>query len=85
MSFWTNRRRFMQATSSAIAVGALSSVVRPASAQSSGELRVTVGGGDGGKAAIEAFVKPFEAETGIKVTPITEDANAGAIELMVKS
>ncbi|WP_031251703.1 ABC transporter substrate-binding protein [Mesorhizobium sp. LSHC412B00] len=84
MSFWLNRRRFMQATSAAIAAGALSSA-RPTSAQSSGELRVTVGGGDVGKATIEAFVKPFEAETGIKVTPITEDANPGAIELMVKS
>ncbi|MER9533870.1 ABC transporter substrate-binding protein [Mesorhizobium sp. M0309] len=85
MSFWINRRRFMQATSSAIAVGALSSVVRAASAKSSGELRVTVGGGDVGKATIEAYVKPFEAETGIKVTPITDDANMGQIELMVKS
>ncbi|WP_342202973.1 ABC transporter substrate-binding protein [Mesorhizobium carmichaelinearum] len=75
----------MQATSSAIAVGALSSIVRPASAQSPGELRVTVGGGDVGKATIEAFVKPFEAETGIKVTPITDDSNVTAIELMVKS
>ncbi|WP_281411321.1 twin-arginine translocation signal domain-containing protein [Mesorhizobium sp. NZP2077] len=35
-----NRRRFMQATSSAIAVGALSS----AFAQSSGQLRVSGGG-----------------------------------------
>ncbi|WP_353039750.1 ABC transporter substrate-binding protein [Mesorhizobium sp. M1300] len=85
MSFCINRRRFMQATSSAMAVGTLSSVVRRASAQSSGELRVTVGGGDVGKATIEAFVKPFEAETGIKVTPITDDANMGQIELMVKS
>ncbi|MER8734571.1 ABC transporter substrate-binding protein [Mesorhizobium sp. M1227] len=84
MSSWINRRRFMQATSSAIAAGALSSV-RPASAQSSGELRVTVGGGDVGKATIEAYVKPFEAETGIKVAPITDDAVMGQIELMVKS
>ncbi|TIN33726.1 MAG: twin-arginine translocation signal domain-containing protein [Mesorhizobium sp.] len=46
MSFWINRRRFMQATSSAIAAGALSCLTRPASAQSSGELRVTVGSTD---------------------------------------
>ncbi|MDX8483389.1 ABC transporter substrate-binding protein [Mesorhizobium sp. VK24D] len=85
MSFWINRRCFMQAMSSAIAAGALSSVTRPASAQSAGELRVTVGGGDWGKANIEAYVKPFEAETGIKVTPITDDTNLGQIELMVKS
>lgn len=84
MSFWINRRRFMQATSSAVAAGALSSVL-PASAQSSGQLTVTVGGGDVGKATIEAFVKPFEAETGIKVNAITEDASMSAIELMVKS
>lgn len=37
------------------------------------------------KANIEAYVKPFEADTGVKVTPITDDANMGQIELMVKS
>ncbi|TIQ24634.1 MAG: twin-arginine translocation signal domain-containing protein, partial [Mesorhizobium sp.] len=47
MSFWINRRRFMQTTSSAVAAGALSSVL-PVSAQSSGQLTVTVGGGDVG-------------------------------------
>ncbi|MER8798526.1 ABC transporter substrate-binding protein [Mesorhizobium sp. M0984] len=81
MTFSVNRRRFVQLSSSAIAVGALSSVASRASAQS-GELRVTVGGGDYGKANIEAYVKPFEAETGIKVTAITSDFDPAQLELM---
>ncbi|TIX46488.1 MAG: ABC transporter substrate-binding protein [Mesorhizobium sp.] len=82
---YLNRRRFMQATSSAIAVGALSSVGSRASAQASSELTVAVGGGDYGKANIEAYLKPFEAETGIKLNPITDDIDMGKIELMMKS
>lgn len=85
MGLLVNRRRFMQATSSAIAAGALSSVGGRASAQSSSELRALVYGGDTGKAVIEAFVKPFEAETGIKVTPITDQTSLAQIELMVKT
>lgn len=80
-----NRRRFIQATSSAIAVGALSSVTTRAVAQSSGELRVLVNGGEVGKAQIEAYVKPFAAETGINVTPITQDLDFAKLELMMKA
>lgn len=78
-----NRRGFIQATSSALAVGALSAVAEPVSAQSPGELRVLVGGGAAGKANIEAYVKPFQIETGIKVTPITDDIHWTQLELMV--
>ncbi|MER8542943.1 ABC transporter substrate-binding protein [Mesorhizobium sp. M1334] len=85
MNYRINRRRFMQATSSAIAVGALSSVANRASAQSLSEITVALGGGDWGKANIQAYAKPFETETGIKVTPITDDIDMGKIELMVKS
>ncbi|WP_404294885.1 ABC transporter substrate-binding protein (plasmid) [Microvirga sp. RSM25] len=85
MSFRMNRRLFMQATSSAIAAGTLSSVTGRASAQSSGGLRVLVGGGDWGKANMEAYVKPFEAATGIKVTPITDEMTAAQLELMMKT
>ncbi|RAZ71152.1 ABC transporter substrate-binding protein [Mesorhizobium atlanticum] len=80
-----NRRRFIQAASSAVAAGALSSVATRSRAQSSGELRVLVNGGDVGKSNIEAYVKPFEAETGVKVTPITQDFDFAKLELMVKS
>jgi putative spermidine/putrescine transport system substrate-binding protein len=76
-----NRRRFMQATTSAVAVGALSSVAGRASAQG-GEVRVMVGGGDWGKANIEAYCRPFEAETGITVTPITDQIDMAQVELM---
>ena len=41
-----------------------------------------VGGGDWGKANIDAYVKPFEAETGIKVTPITDQIEMAQVELM---
>lgn len=85
MSIRINRRRFMQATSSAVAVGALSSVARRASAQSSGELKIVVVGGNFGKAVLEAFVKPFEAETGIKVTPVNQDVNDAQIGMMVEA
>ncbi|MFQ6163450.1 ABC transporter substrate-binding protein [Sinorhizobium meliloti] len=80
-----NRRRFMQAASSVAAVGALSTVAGRALAQSSGELTVAVGGGAWGKANIEAYVKPFEAETGIKVNPITDEMGRQQLELMVKT
>ncbi|MFK0692121.1 ABC transporter substrate-binding protein [Mesorhizobium sp. IMUNJ 23033] len=73
----------MQVTSSAVAAGALSFVPGRATAQSPGELRVVVGGGDWGKANIDAYVKPFQAETGIKVTPIADEVSFAQLELMV--
>ncbi|KWV55292.1 ABC transporter [Rhizobium altiplani] len=85
MSFFINRRRFMQATSSAVALGALSSAVGRAQAGAPGELRVNMSGGNWGEAFQEAFVKPFEAETGVKVVPITQDLSTSQIALMVKS
>ncbi|MFA1621969.1 ABC transporter substrate-binding protein [Rhizobium mongolense] len=84
MSFLINRRRFMQATSSAVALGALSSAVG-AHAQSSGELRVNISGGNWGEAYMAAFVKPFEAETGIKIIPIHQDISTSQIAMMVQS
>ncbi|MER8804830.1 ABC transporter substrate-binding protein [Mesorhizobium sp. M0998] len=84
MKFLINRRGFLQTTSTALAVGALPSFAKKASAQSK-ELRILVYGGDAGKASIEAFTKPFEAETGIKVTAITQDFLPAQLELMVKS
>lgn len=82
MSILMNRRRLMQASSSAVMMGAMSQITGRARA-SSDELRVAVGGGDWGKANIEAYVKPFQAETGIKVTPITDDSTLTLLELMV--
>ncbi|MCK1348490.1 MULTISPECIES: ABC transporter substrate-binding protein [unclassified Bradyrhizobium] len=78
-----NRRRLMQASSSALALGALNSSLGRAFARPTDELRVAVGGGDWGKANIEAYVKPFQAETGIKVTSITDDSTLAQVELMV--
>lgn len=85
MGIWMNRRRFIHATSSAVAVGALTSVANRASAQSPGELKIRVSGGAYGKANIDAYVKPFEAETGIKVTPITDWTTLAQIELMQRT
>ncbi|MER8448213.1 ABC transporter substrate-binding protein [Mesorhizobium sp. M1066] len=84
MSMSINRRRFMHGAS-AIAVGAMSYQSRRAAAQSSGELSVALNGGDYAKACIEAYVKPFEAETGIKVTPVAEEVPAATLELMVST
>ncbi|WOH52483.1 ABC transporter substrate-binding protein [Bradyrhizobium sp. sBnM-33] len=80
-----NRRRFMKATSSAIAVGALSSVAGPVSAASSDALRLNMSAGNFGEAIMNAFVKPFEAETGIKVMPVYQDIRAAQVGLMVKT
>ncbi|UXN57605.1 ABC transporter substrate-binding protein [Phyllobacterium zundukense] len=85
MSLLINRRRFMQATSSAVAIGALSSASGRARASTSGELRVNMSGGNWGEAFKEAFVKPFEAENGITVVPIEQDLSTSQIALMVES
>ncbi|MGX9144662.1 ABC transporter substrate-binding protein [Mesorhizobium sp. 128a] len=85
MTFEINRRRFMQTASSVIAAGALSGVAGRASASSSNELRVSVYGGQIGEALIESTLKPFEAETGIKMIPVTQDITLAPLELMVKS
>lgn len=49
------------------------------------ELRVVVHGGDVAKAYIEAYVKPFQAETGIKVHAITDQITFAQLELMVST
>lgn len=82
MISFINRRGFIQAASTAIAAGALTSAAGRASAQSSDELKVVVNGGASGKAKIEAYVKPFEAETGVKVTAITDDFTLAQLDLM---
>ncbi|TCU31316.1 ABC transporter substrate-binding protein [Rhizobium azibense] len=84
MHFSINRRRFIQTTSTALTALAMPYVATRASAQTS-ELRVVVYGGDIGKAGIEAFTEPFEAETGIKVRAITQDFEPAQLELMVAS
>ncbi|AYG76854.1 ABC transporter substrate-binding protein [Rhizobium sp. CCGE532] len=85
MSFLINRRRFIQATSSAIAIGALSSAIGRAQAKTAGELRITMSGGSWAEAIMKAYVKPFEDETGVKVTPIMQDIPGAQISLMVKT
>ncbi|MCA1365741.1 ABC transporter substrate-binding protein [Bradyrhizobium sp. IC3069] len=85
MSFLMNRRRILQAGSSAILAAAMNSTPGGALAANSDELRVMVYGGDIAKAYIEAFVKPFKAEMGIKVTPITDQITFAQLELMVNS
>lgn len=85
MSFFINRRRLLQATSSAIAAGALSSVTGFASAQPAAELKIATSGGNWGDAIVNAFIKPFEADTGIKVKTIFQDLGAAQIGMMVKT
>lgn len=84
MSFRVNRRHFVQTVSSAIIAGALPSLAGRASAQSPGELTIRTGsGGSYGNSILEAYVRPFQAETGIKVTPITDLTTPAQLELMV--
>ncbi|MBX4921879.1 ABC transporter substrate-binding protein [Rhizobium bangladeshense] len=83
MSILINRRHLMQATSSVIAVGALSSASGRARAESAGELKVNMSGGNWGDAVMEAYVKPFEAETGVKVTPVKADFSSTQIAMIV--
>ncbi|MCK1606651.1 ABC transporter substrate-binding protein [Bradyrhizobium sp. 166] len=85
MSFLMNRRRILQAGSSTILAGAMNSLAPGVRAASTDELRVVVNGGDVAKALIEAYVKPFQAETGITVTPITDQVSSAQLELMVKT
>ncbi|MER9477067.1 ABC transporter substrate-binding protein [Mesorhizobium sp. M0520] len=84
MNISLNRRRFIQATA-ATTLGAMSSTRVRAAAQSAGELRVSINGGDYAKACMEAFVKPFEAETGIKVTALADEITYAQLELMVST
>lgn len=84
MSLSTNRRRFIQGTA-AIAAGAMSYKFGRAAAASPGELTAVLNGGDYAKACIEAYVKPFEAETGIKVNPVTDQMDWTKLELMVST
>ncbi|RVD30885.1 MULTISPECIES: ABC transporter substrate-binding protein [unclassified Mesorhizobium] len=79
-----NRRRFIHGAS-AIAAGAMSYQPRRAAAQSAGEVIAMLNGGDYAKACMEAYVRPFEAETGIKVTPITDEFSMAKFELEVSN
>ncbi|UCI31894.1 ABC transporter substrate-binding protein [Mesorhizobium sp. B4-1-4] len=81
MSITINRRRLIQAGTSVLALGAIASATRDAYAQTK-ELTVLINGGDLGKANIETHVKPFEAETGIKVNAITDQIDFAKLELM---
>src|SRR5438874_1418678 len=80
-----DRRRLLKASTSAAVVGALTSFRGTALAQAPGDLRVALNGGEVGKTYIEVLVKPFMAETGIKVHPITDDTSLANLELMQKS
>ncbi|MCK1518797.1 ABC transporter substrate-binding protein [Bradyrhizobium sp. 17] len=83
MTLFVNRRRLLRTSAAGLTTGALVFVAGRSAATSSDVVRVTVGGGDYGKANIEAYVKPFQDETGIKVVPITDDVNTAQLELMV--
>ncbi|OAF16548.1 ABC transporter [Bradyrhizobium centrolobii] len=85
MSFPMNRRQLLQMALPASAIGCLPLCARKASAQPAGQLKAVVGGGRFGKAFVEAFVKPFEAESGVKVTAITDDMSGAQIAAMVAS
>ncbi len=82
MNSTINRRKFLGTSASAMALATVPAVARKANAQGAGEVRVLVGGGDWGKANIDAYAKPFEAETGIKVTAITDQIEMAQLELM---
>lgn len=76
------RREFVaNASASAVAMA----MTGRASAQSSNELRIYVGGGDWAKANIEVLLKPFEAETGIKVVPVSDWVSSVKLHTMVSS
>ncbi|OSI76109.1 ABC transporter [Bradyrhizobium canariense] len=83
MKIFLNRRRLLQASSAVLTSGVLDSIGGSSVAKSPDEVRVAVGGGDYGRANIEAYAKPFQEQTGIKVTPITDDINTAQLQLMV--
>ncbi|PDT64026.1 ABC transporter [Bradyrhizobium ottawaense] len=85
MTIILDRRSFVQGASSAFAAGAFSSFAGRASAGTPAELRVSMSGGNWGDAIISAYVKPFEVENGIKVTPILRDVGSTQVQLMVKT
>lgn len=83
MTFSINRRHVIGAASAAAAMSAIPFTIR-AQTRATKELRLNVSSGDFGKAFIETYVKPFETETGVKVTPVTQNVGSvAAIALMV--
>ncbi|MER9262755.1 ABC transporter substrate-binding protein [Mesorhizobium sp. M0619] len=84
MSISINRRRFIHGAS-AMAVGAISCQPSRAAAQPAGEVVAMLNGGDYAKACMEAYVRPFESETGIKLTPVTDEFSMAQFELMIST
>ncbi|MCK1552685.1 ABC transporter substrate-binding protein [Bradyrhizobium sp. 177] len=83
MAVRINRRRFVGMTAG-VAGGVLPSMTNKGLAQFPGQLTIRTGsGGSYGQAVIESYVKPFQADTGIKVTAITDLTNPAQLELMV--
>ena len=79
----SRRRAFRTATVGIVSVLALTALAAcspsastPEGTEDAGEVRVYDGGGAWGDAQAQAFFKPFEEETGIKVIPIPGDAPA---------
>ncbi|MBA1145073.1 ABC transporter substrate-binding protein [Mesorhizobium neociceri] len=68
-----------------MAVGAMSYRPRRAAAQSAGEVIAMLNGGDYANACMEAYARPFEAETGIKVTPVADEFSLVKLQLMTST
>jgi putative spermidine/putrescine transport system substrate-binding protein len=65
-----------------LAVGSTSGCSQQAGPQDEAIVVVAVGGGEWAEANIEAYAKPFEKETGIKVIAVREDIELSTLKLM---
>ncbi|HWN91105.1 MAG TPA: extracellular solute-binding protein, partial [Verrucomicrobiae bacterium] len=68
-----------------LAVGSLVVAPRGAVGQDKGKVVVQIGGGDWADANFEAYVAPFEKETGIKVVAVRDWMSIAKLKLMVES
>src|ERR1700730_10896159 len=68
-----------------LAVGSLLVAPQGAVGQDKGKVVVQIGGGDWADANFEAYVAPFEKETGIKVVAVRDWMSIAKLKLMVES
>lgn len=81
-----NRRDFTKTAGGLLVALASPAIIgRAAQAQSAGELTVMISGGTFADGNTEAYVKPFEAATGIKVNAVREQVSLAKMKLAVES
>src|SRR2546425_4958036 len=68
-----------------VALGSLLLAPQEVTGQDKGKVVVQIGGGDWADANFEAYVTPFEKETGIKVVAVRDWMSIAKLKLMVES